>query len=250
MIQAWALLGFTAYAAGLTNLWATQLIVLAWLIAATTLAQALAWGVEWIRRGPYGVLIVRTLGITLAVVAGILVATHQVTGLLDHSPTVALVTAVFAGHDGSWLVWLLGVAILVAGFAAAVCLGAWVNHAVARRQPREELKEAGQLGHAASDARAATTPPSSAPTAPASGARCRCGAASSCWRCSQVWSPQPVSSSGRCCRSCPVSSPPVERCSSASTPGASTRPAHSGGTVCRWTPRRSSTHALGSCSRS
>ncbi len=144
MIQAWALLGFTAFAAGLTNLWATQIIVLAWLIAATTLAQALAWGVEWIRRGPYGVLIVRTLGITLAVVAGILVATHQVTGLLDHSPTVALVTAVFAGHDGSWLVWLLGVAILAAGFAAAVCLGAWVNHAVARRQPREELKEAGR----------------------------------------------------------------------------------------------------------
>jgi len=39
---------------------------------------------------------------------------------------------------------LLGVAILAAGFVAAVCLGAWVNHAVARRQPREELKEAGR----------------------------------------------------------------------------------------------------------
>jgi hypothetical protein len=144
MIQAWALLGFTAFGAGLTNLWATQLVVLGWLVAATTIAQALAWSVEWVRRGPHGVLIVRTIGITLAVAAGILVATHQVTGLLDHSPTVALVTVVFAGHDGRWLVWLLGLAVLTAGFAAAVCLGAWVNHAVARRQPREELKEAGR----------------------------------------------------------------------------------------------------------
>jgi hypothetical protein len=144
MLQAWALLGFTAYATGGTNLWASQLVVLFWLLAATALAQALAWAIEWIRRGPKGVLIVRSLGVGLALLFCVVVAMHQVTNLLDRSPTLQLAKAVFAGHDGIWLRWILTLVVLAVGLFAAISGGAYVNHAVDRRQPREELKEAGR----------------------------------------------------------------------------------------------------------
>lgn len=144
MIQAWALLGFTAYAMGPANLWAYQLVALCWLATATTLAQAVAWAVEWVRRGAHGLLIVRGLGIGLGLGAAGLVAARQVTQLLDHSPSVRLVLVALAGHEGRWLHWLSGLAVLVGAFVVAICVGAWLNHAVTRRQPREELTETGR----------------------------------------------------------------------------------------------------------
>ncbi len=144
MVQAWAMFGFTAYALGPTGLWAAQLVVAIWLVTATAIGQAIAWGVEWVRRGRGGVLIVRAAGIILALGAAILVATHQVTRVFDHSPTLQVLLIALRGRDGQWLAWITGSLALTCMLLVAVCAGAWVNHAVARRQPREELKEAGR----------------------------------------------------------------------------------------------------------
>ena len=143
MIQAWAIFGFTAYALGPQHLWAYQAVVLVWLVTATAIGQAAAWTVEWVRRGPHGVLIVRTTGILMGIGAGVLVATHHVTDVFDHSPTLKVVVVVLRAWDGQWLA--LAESVLLLGlFLVSVCAGAAVNHAVSRRQPREELKEAGR----------------------------------------------------------------------------------------------------------
>ena len=144
MLQAWAVMGFTAYVTGPGHLWAVQLTVLFWLLAATAAAQAIAWTVEWVRRGPHGVAIVRTLGIVLGVVAAILVGTHHVADVFDQSPTLRVVLVALHGWAGDWGHWAVGQVLLAVTCVACVALGAWVNHAVSRRQPREELKEAGR----------------------------------------------------------------------------------------------------------
>ncbi|MEP6664824.1 MAG: hypothetical protein ABJA81_00075 [Nocardioidaceae bacterium] len=144
MLQAWTLLGFTAYATGPTKLWTVQITVMLWLLAATALAQAVAWCVEWIRRGRHGIAIIRTMGIVLGLAVAGLVASDHVSGVLDRSPTLQVVLVALHGRDGDWLPWLIGLAVLAAMFFAAVAVGARVNHAVSRRPPREEMKEAGR----------------------------------------------------------------------------------------------------------
>jgi hypothetical protein len=142
MIQAWTLLGFTAYAAGPHQLWAVQTVVVAWLLAGTALAQGLAWCVEWTRRGRHGVLVVRAAIGLLALAAAVLVATHRTISVLDHSPTTHVVIWAFNGQAGEWRSYLTGGLVLCVLFTVAVGCGAHVNGAVSRRQPREELKEA------------------------------------------------------------------------------------------------------------
>ncbi|MFY9914858.1 MAG: hypothetical protein WAK18_09340 [Nocardioidaceae bacterium] len=144
MIQAWTVLGLTSYASGPTNLWAVQLVAVLWMLAATAVAQAIAWVVEWTRRRDHGIAIVRGVGLAIAAVVVTLVARHEVTRALDHSPTVRVVIAAFRGQAGRWLQYIPAVAILAATFVVAVIVGARLNHAVARRQPREELKESGR----------------------------------------------------------------------------------------------------------
>ncbi len=144
MIQAWTVLGLTSYAAGPTKLWAVQLVAVLWMLAATAVAQAIAWVVEWTRRGEHGIAIVRSVGLAIAAVVVVLVVRHDVVQVLDHSPTVHVVIAAFQSQGGAWLRYWAAVAILAASAGGAVVLGAWLNHAVARRQPREELKESGR----------------------------------------------------------------------------------------------------------
>jgi hypothetical protein len=48
------------------------------------------------------------------------------------------------GRGGDWFPCATGVLAMLGVFVAAVVAGAWVNHAVTRRQPREELNEAGR----------------------------------------------------------------------------------------------------------
>ncbi len=56
LLQAWTLLGTTAYVAGRpATLWATELPVLLYLVLATALGAVVAWLLEWVRRGPHGV---------------------------------------------------------------------------------------------------------------------------------------------------------------------------------------------------
>ena len=55
MIQAWVLLGSMAYSFGPDNLFQAQVVILLWLVFATTLGQVVAWTMESVRRGPYGI---------------------------------------------------------------------------------------------------------------------------------------------------------------------------------------------------
>ena len=61
LLQSWTVLAATSYAVGARSTLVPALLpVLCWLVTATTVAQVLAWGVEWVRRGPRGTLVVRS----------------------------------------------------------------------------------------------------------------------------------------------------------------------------------------------
>ncbi len=141
LMQSWVLLGATSYVVGPhPRLAAALLPVLVWLAAATAIAQALAWGVEWVRRGPHGALVIRSLIAVLVVAGAALVVTHQVVPLLDHSPTVKITVGVLEGASGMWLHWLEVVAVLVGIALLGVVVGAVVAQAVAGRPARDELR--------------------------------------------------------------------------------------------------------------
>ena len=144
LLQAWLLLGSTAFALGPRQLAAVQAAVLLWLVCGTAFAQAVAWAVEWVRRARAGVAIVRAAAAGLAACAAALVATGHVTDVLDASPTVQVVLVAVDGSTGSWLPWAIGVLALLSATLGAAALGARVNAAVTRRPPREELTEAGR----------------------------------------------------------------------------------------------------------
>jgi len=138
ILQAWSLVGLTAYVEQPQSLWTAQLTTLSWIFSATAVGQVVAWGVEWMRRWPGGVLVVRALGVVVAGAVMVMVMTGRVTDVLDRSPIVSVVVAALAGSTQLG-VWALGTAaVLVMGLAAVVA-GACVAHAVARRQPREEM---------------------------------------------------------------------------------------------------------------
>jgi hypothetical protein len=141
LLQSWTLLAATAYAVGpRPTLVAAQVPILCWLAAATATAQAMAWCVEWVRRGPHGRLLVWAGAVALAAAGGYLVATDQVARLLDHSPTIRVTLGVLQGADGQWLPWLRVLAGLAVITTAGVLAGASVNGAVARRPTRDEAR--------------------------------------------------------------------------------------------------------------
>ena len=76
LIQAWVLLGLTAYGLGTTDLLAAQIGMLVWIAAATAVGQVVAWTVEAVRRSHHGIAVIRTVGVALAAVA----VTLQLTG--------------------------------------------------------------------------------------------------------------------------------------------------------------------------
>ena len=144
LLQAWTVLAATSYAVGVRpTLVAALLPVLCWLVTATAVAQVLAWGVEWVRRGPRGTLVVR-LGAG-AVVAGVaaLIGTRHLTDVLDRSPTLRIAVGVLDGASGRWLPWLGLVAALLVLTAVAVAVGAWGAARVARRPARDEVRAEG-----------------------------------------------------------------------------------------------------------
>jgi hypothetical protein len=140
LMQAWALLGLTAYVFGPARLWATMLPVLLWLVLATALAQVFGWLLEWVRRGPHGIWIAR--GITAAfflLVAG-LIASHHLTDVLDRSPTVRILLAAAWGSGGSWWPWARFLLEAVLAIAVVVVLGALPARWALHRAQREELR--------------------------------------------------------------------------------------------------------------
>ncbi len=107
LLQCWVVLGATSYAIGeRPGLVLSLLLVLAWLLAATAVAQTIAWCVEWVRRGRHGRWLVRAGALALAAAIGTLIATGSLTDLLDRSPTLRIAVGVVAGADFRW--WLVG----------------------------------------------------------------------------------------------------------------------------------------------
>ena len=138
--QAWTLLGVTSYALGPDRVWAYELPILLWVLVATALAQVIGWLAEGVRRGPHGIAILRTAVTLLALGAVTLVMTHQLTAVLDRSPTSRLLKLVFDSQAGHWVSWATGVVVLVVLGLAAAVVGALPARWALHRPMREELR--------------------------------------------------------------------------------------------------------------
>ena len=99
LLQAWLLLGITARVTGPDGWVGGQVVVAAWIVCATALAQVLGWVVETVRRTPHGVAVVRGLAVVLVTVGVGLQATDRLLPMLDATPTRVLADTVTA-RDG------------------------------------------------------------------------------------------------------------------------------------------------------
>ena len=140
IVQAWTLLGATAYAVGPRGLWGAQIIVLLWIVLATSGAQALAWAVEAVRRTAHGEWIVRGLTALGGLFAGWLILTANIGTVLDALPTDDLLLVTVAVANERYGQFVAGAALLLALIPALVALGAVAAHLAARRTPRDELR--------------------------------------------------------------------------------------------------------------
>jgi hypothetical protein len=141
LLQAWTLLGATAYVAGAGfGLVLTQLLVLLWLVTATALAQVVGWALEWVRRGPHGTWAARGLAVASGLTGAYLVAADRLVPLLQESPTLQVSIAALQGRQGITTLYVQTFVVLVAVAAASVVAGAALASAVSRRPARDELK--------------------------------------------------------------------------------------------------------------
>ncbi len=137
LIQAWMLLGLTAYGLDTDTLLAAQIGMVVWIAAATAMGQVVAWSVEAVRRTDHGIVAIRLVGATVALLAVGLQLSGRVGTTLDALQTRWLVVGFV---DGFNLRWAASVGVELAILVVAVALGAVPAHLAARRQPRDELK--------------------------------------------------------------------------------------------------------------
>ncbi len=141
LLQAWTLLGATAYVVGASpGLLLSQLMVLVWLVTATTVAQTVGWGIEWLRRGPRGPWVARGVSVVAGLLGAYLVASDRLVPLLQGSPTVRITIASLQAGGGPTVYYAEVLAALLGLTGVAVVAGAAVAHAVARRPARDELR--------------------------------------------------------------------------------------------------------------
>ncbi len=137
LIQAWFLLGTTAYVVGPGGLVSAHVVMLLWMAFATALAQVVAWSVESVRRRRHGVVAMRVVVVALCAGALVVQLTGRAISLLDQIPTLWVVI----GAIGGWtLHWLFVVLALTALFLAAVVIGVVPAQLAARRLPHDELR--------------------------------------------------------------------------------------------------------------
>jgi hypothetical protein len=137
LIQAWVLLGLTAYGVEGGTLLAAQIGMLVWIATATAVGQVVAWTVEAVRRSTHGIAVIRCAGAALAGGAVALQLTGRIGPTLDALQTRWLVVGFV---DGFGLRWAASLGVELAVLVAAVALGAVPAHIAARRQPRDELR--------------------------------------------------------------------------------------------------------------
>jgi hypothetical protein len=137
LLQAWALLGATAY--GVQRNFAPWALVgvLLWVLFATATGQVVAWSVEAIRRRDHGILVVRALAASFFVVAIALQLTGNFGAVLDAFPTAHLAAWLF---NGVGTTWALAVVLVLCLVVAMVALGAVPANLAARRAPRDEQR--------------------------------------------------------------------------------------------------------------
>ncbi len=140
LLQAWLLLGATAYAAGPDNLPAGQLVVLLWIAVATALGQVVAWGMECLRRQPRGIALSRAVVVGILLAAVLVHLTGRLGETLDRVPTLTVVLAVVSVDTGLGVRWALTLLALVLLLVGAVAFGAWPARVAARRMPHDESR--------------------------------------------------------------------------------------------------------------
>jgi hypothetical protein len=137
LLQAWVLLAATAYGVPMRSLAPALLGMIVWIATATAVGQLAAWTVEAVKRGRRGILVVRTLGLTLAAVAVGVQLSGNTSVVLDSLQTSWLVVGFIDGF--SWR-WAASMGVELAVFALAMVLGAVPAHVAARRAPKDELR--------------------------------------------------------------------------------------------------------------
>jgi hypothetical protein len=141
LLQSWTLLGATAYVSGPTpRLVLSQLVVLAWLVTATALAQVVAWAVELLRRTPHGAWSTRLLLSAVGLVVVDLVASDRLVPLLQRSPTLHVTIASLRVRTELTWSYAVMLATLLVVTLAAVVVGVVLAAAVSRRPAHDELR--------------------------------------------------------------------------------------------------------------
>ena len=140
LVQTWVLLAATAFAVGPGGLAAAQILVALWIAAATAAAQAVAWLVEAVRRGPAGILVVRLVALVVVAVGAGVYATGRYGAVVDELPTREVVLAAVAAGQGRWTAWWVVAGTLAALIPVLVVAGGPAAHLVARRPPRDEVR--------------------------------------------------------------------------------------------------------------
>jgi hypothetical protein len=137
MVQAWVLLGSTAFSLGHHNLVQAQIVMVLWLVLSTALGQVMGWSMEPVRRCRGGIFVTRGLLVAVALTAGVVQLTGNTAHVLDQVPTLWF----FLGAIDGWSFrWALTVGVLLAVTAVAVVLGAVPTHLAARRMARDEAR--------------------------------------------------------------------------------------------------------------
>lgn len=137
LIQAWVLLGATAYGVERGHLLPALIGMAVWIATATALGQVAAWTVEAIRRTSRGILVVRATGVALGAMAVGIQLSGNTAAVLDSLRTSWLVVGFVDGFTWRWAASVgleLGVLVL------AVVVGAIPAHLAARRAPRDEVR--------------------------------------------------------------------------------------------------------------
>ncbi len=137
LLQAWVLMGVTAYGVDRRSLVAAEIGIVIWIMAATAVGQVVAWTVEAIRRTTHGIAVIRSMGLLLAAAAVMVQLTHHTAALLDSLKTSWLVTGYV---DGFRMRWVESIAVELVLLVVAVVLGAIPAHLAARNAPRDEMR--------------------------------------------------------------------------------------------------------------
>ena len=134
LVQLWGLLAITALVTSPGRLLGAHLVVLAWVLAATALGQAVGWAVEGVRRTSHGVGVVR---VASGVVIVTLAALH-LAGML--APLVRSLPTTWLAETMQTSRWPVGLLVLLAVAALGVVIGARPARWALGQPAREELR--------------------------------------------------------------------------------------------------------------